>query len=266
MIAALPMYDLPELRTATDRWWAGLAAALRRAGFAAPAVLTRSPDVPGLWRHPGLLLSQSCGYPITHQFAAILQVVATPVYAAAGCEGTDYRSVLVVHTDSRARRLADLRGGICAVNARDSHSGYNGLRAAVAPLAAGRPFFRHVVVSGAHSRSLALVAAGQADLCAVDCVTHALLSRHRPAALASTRVLGYTARAPGLPFVTRRALGPEEVAGLRRALFSALADPALADARAALLLAGAEVLPEGRYRRILAMERAARRAGYPELC
>jgi hypothetical protein len=32
MIAALPMYDWPEIREATDAWWAGLARAFRREG------------------------------------------------------------------------------------------------------------------------------------------------------------------------------------------------------------------------------------------
>src|SRR6185312_8107473 len=31
-VASLPMYDLPELRAATDAWWKGLARAFRREG------------------------------------------------------------------------------------------------------------------------------------------------------------------------------------------------------------------------------------------
>ena len=33
-VASLPMYDLPELRAATDAWWRGLAQAFRREGIA----------------------------------------------------------------------------------------------------------------------------------------------------------------------------------------------------------------------------------------
>jgi hypothetical protein len=42
MIASLPMYDWPEVREATDAWWAGLARHLRDAGFEAPDRLTRA--------------------------------------------------------------------------------------------------------------------------------------------------------------------------------------------------------------------------------
>lgn len=37
--------------------------------------------------------------------------------------------------------------------------------------------------------SLALLLAGEADVMAMDCVLHALLSWHRPTALSETRVL-----------------------------------------------------------------------------
>ena len=88
MIASLPMYDLPELRTATDTWWSGMAAALRRAGIdAVPDQLTRVYNVATVWRDPNLLLSQTCGYPLVRDMAGILQPIATPIYNAPGCDG-----------------------------------------------------------------------------------------------------------------------------------------------------------------------------------
>jgi hypothetical protein len=47
MIATLPMYDWPQLRSSTDAWWAGLARHLRAAGIDAPDRLTRS-DAPDM--------------------------------------------------------------------------------------------------------------------------------------------------------------------------------------------------------------------------
>jgi len=83
MIASLPMYDLPELRTATDAWWSGMAAALRRAGIdPVPDQLTRVDSIAAVWRDPNLLLSQTCGYPLVREMADILQPVATPIYDA----------------------------------------------------------------------------------------------------------------------------------------------------------------------------------------
>jgi len=126
-------------------------------------------------------------------------------------------------------------------------------------------FFSAVEVSGAHSASLAMVASGAADVAAIDGVTHALLARHRPAALGGTRVLCRTARAPAPPFVTRAAAGVDLVLRLRAALRAALADPELSTARERLLLEGIAVLAPSAYLRIPAFARLAARQNYPAL-
>ncbi len=54
----------------------------------------------------------------------------------------------------------------------------------------------------------------------------------------------------------------DRLARLRGALFAALEDPALASAREALLIAGAEVLPETAYQRIVDLEQRAEAHGY----
>jgi len=266
VIASLPMYDLPEMRRAVDDWWRGLRGALGRAGVAAvPEVLTRNGSLEQLWLAPDLLISQTCGYPLTHALAGRVRLVATPCYGAPGCDRADYASIVLVREDHPAAGLADLRGGVCAINGRSSHSGYNALRAEIAPLAGGEAFFSRVIESGGHLASAALVARGEADVCAVDCVTHALVGRYRPAALAGTRVLTVSASAPGLPYVSRADAGADLVARLREALQRAVSDPALAAAREDLLLDDIQVLGLEEYARITAMEEAAAAAGYPEL-
>lgn len=264
MLASLPMYDLPAARSAIDAWWGGLARHMRRAGIAdVPAAVARDP-VPA-WTDPRLLFSQTCGYPLTHELAGQVEPVCTPAHAAAGCSGARYASALLVAEDSGARSLADLRGAVCAFNARDSHSGYNVLRRMVAPLAGGAPFFARVIECGSHRASITAVATGEAGLCAVDAVTHALCARHEPERLTGTRVLEYSPGAPGLPYIA----GPRVSAGtrerMRHAVHAAMVDPVLADARAELLITGAEDLPLGAYGEILTMEREARAMGYPVL-
>ena len=89
-IAALPMYEWPETRAATDAEWTRFCAFFQRAGIDAPKNIIRRnaemPAVPGgirdrdgnviaadpaslppdefdfqtLWRHPDLLLAQTC--------------------------------------------------------------------------------------------------------------------------------------------------------------------------------------------------------------
>ncbi len=54
-------------------------------------------------------------------------------------------------------------------------------------------------------------------------------------------------------------------AAVREALFDVLADPDLAEARAALGLKGARVTTPADYERMLEIERGAEAAGYPRL-
>lgn len=257
------MYDLAALRDVTDAWWRGLAGHLRAAGFAdVPDRLARDPAPD--WTDSDLLLSQTCGYPLTHRLAGRVQVLCTPCYVAPGCTGPRYSSVLVARAD--AESLADVRGGACAINARESHSGCNVLRRMLAPLAGGQPFFARVIVTGGHAASVAAVGRGEADLCAIDAVTHALLQRHAPGSLAGTRALMYSPTAPGLPYIAGPGVDGDGIERMRAAIVAALADPELAAVRAELLLDHAEVLPPEGYDEVLRMEREAVALGYPVLC
>lgn len=249
--ASLPMYDLPELRWATDALWSAIVERLAARRIAAPLALTRGPALRDLWTDPALLFSQCCGNPYVRHHRGRLRLVATPRYTAPGCDGPSYRSLLVARHDGRDRGLADFRGTVCAVNEWDSLSGWVALAAAL-PQAPDR-FFRAALVTGAHVDSLAAVAAGHADIAAIDCVTQALLQRHRPAALAGLRVIGETAAAPGLPYVTRRDADDNVVAALRDALHDALSDPALAAECDALLLDGIVILSDADYDAIPAL-------------
>lgn len=266
MIASLPMYDLPELAVATAAWWAGLRHHMMEAGVAGlPADLAHPEDRHAHWLDPDLVFSQTCGYPLTHELKGKVRLLATPRYAAKGCEAATYVSQVVVRADDPAASIADLKGRRAAYNDAASQSGYNVLRHLVAPLAKGRSFFAAVIESGAHRRSLAMVREGTADVATIDCVTFDLLSRAAPNEAEGIRVLCATARAPALPYITSLHTPPERLAQLRYGLAAACADPALAATRATLLIAGCETLPLAAYDEILVIERAARAAGYPEL-
>ena len=242
-LASLPMYDLPEIRAETAAWWRGLARHFRKQGVDEvpddPA--GTPPDPHDHWTSPDLLFSQTCGFPLVARLGGRVRVVATPSYAAPGCRGADYVSRVVVAEGAAAAGYGDLAGATLAVNSRESHSGYNVLRG----MPGGLGHFAAEVLSGSHRHSLGMVARGEADAAAIDAVTHALLADHAPAALAGTRVLCHTPAAPGLPYVTSMNTDPEP---LRAGLMEALADPALAPIREALLLSGAEVVSEETYR------------------
>lgn len=266
MLVSLPMYDFPELTAATAAWWAGLRRHFQAQGVAGlPDAVTPGVDPIGQWDGPPLIFSQTCGYPMTHALAGKVRLLATPRYSAPGCAGATYVSWIVVRRDDPAAGFADLRGRRPAFNGRDSQSGYNVLRGLAAPLAVDGRFFGPGIESGAHRKSLAMVAAGQADLAAIDCVSFALIARVAPREVAGLRVLRASAAAPSLPYVTTASTDAATVGRLQAGILAACADPALADARRALLIEGCEILPPACYDVILEMERWAVARGYPEL-
>jgi ABC-type phosphate/phosphonate transport system substrate-binding protein len=235
MRASLPMYDLPELRAATDAWWAGLAAALARRGVAGvPARLDRRTDPAEVWRAPDLLVSQCCGRDLVTHLHDIVTPVAVPCYRAEGCTPGTYRSWLAVRRDDPRRDLAAFAGATAAINYTGSHSGFVALAHTLAGAGLPERFLARGRLTGSHRASLIAVARGAADLAAVDCVTWALLARVDPGLIGAVRILAASEPAPALPYVTSARQPPE----LRPLLLAALSEAAHGPACDRLLLAG----------------------------
>jgi ABC-type phosphate/phosphonate transport system substrate-binding protein len=265
-IAALPMYDPPELQAANDALWSAIGARLGCEGVEAPERLTRGVPLGAIWSDPALLLAQTCGYPLMTALKGRVQVVATPRYGAPGCEGSHHRSAVVVRQNDPAAVLADLRGRRFALNDPASNTGMNLIRALIAPLVHGEAFFSVVTVTGGHAASAEAVANGEADVAAIDGVTFALLQRLHPGVTRRLRVLAWTETSPGLPLITGIATTAATRAALSRALADTARDPSLRETRAELLLEGFDVLPASRYEAVLELERIAIAQGYPVLC
>jgi ABC-type phosphate/phosphonate transport system substrate-binding protein len=264
--AGLFMYALPELEKPLRCWWRVLGAALNKQGLEElPSRLSVPQDPLAHWLAPNLVLSQTCGYPLTHDLRGRVTYLATPCYDAVGSAGPTYRSVFIVARDSGYEKLADLRGRRVVINDWNSQSGMNCLRAAIAPLAKRAGFFSSVELSGGHGESLAWVAERRADLAAIDGVTFALFQRHRPGLTDRLKVIGLSDPAPGLPYITGLACPPARRRQLRAGLLEAFAAPDGQAARQALLLRGCELLAPSAYQVILDMEQAARDLGYPTL-
>ncbi|AYM13624.1 hypothetical protein At1D1108_39980 [Agrobacterium tumefaciens] len=125
-IAALPMYDWPELRNETDRLWADMRTRFLAEGIDAPKGLTRRngdmPAVPGgirgkdgaiiaadpatldpdaldlavLWRHPALLISGTCWGPMEFGLQDHVQVIGQSDYnGIKGGAGEFYSSAII---------------------------------------------------------------------------------------------------------------------------------------------------------------------------
>jgi ABC-type phosphate/phosphonate transport system substrate-binding protein len=203
------------------------------------------------------------GYPFVKRLRGQVRLVATPIYDRPGCVGALGGSFIVVRADEPAKSVADVAGRRAAINYPTSNSGYNLLRATVAPYAAGRPFFSHVVETGGHGASIAAVVTGAADLAAIDCVTWGNVERYAPERVSGLCVLAETPKTPGLPLITRAAASDAEVAALRQALDRAVADPALREACATLGLRGFAALTDDDYEVVADLEREAIALGYP---
>ena len=266
-IAALAMYDAPAaVAAANDALWAGLRDRLRAAGLAGvPEQLDRTRGYAAPWLDPRLLLAQTCGFPYVRHLRGRVRLVATPVYGFPGGTGAERRSVVVVAADAPFAGVADLHGTRAAINDPGSNSGANLLAALVAPLAREGRFFSSVTVTGGHRESLAAVAAGRADVAAIDSVTFGLLVWHAPEEVTGVRVLAETPGGPGLPLITRGDASDEEVAVLRGALGDVVADPGLAEARETLGLVGFEVLGDAAYDVLARYADEAAARGYREL-
>ena len=264
-LVCLPWYDLAETRSAMDRLWHQIAIALRALGAeGVPEVLDCRADYESQWQRHDLLLGQACGYDVYCANDHDLQVVGVPVYLMPGCEGTRYRSFVIVREGAEYAGIEDLRGARCVINSPRSHSGMNVLQALVAPLAEQGRFFGDVQISGAHERSLERIRLGEADVAAIDCITYGLLQRHRPEALARTRIVHRTQALTAPPYVTSSNTSPELVSMLLRAIASGIA--ALSDAdRSDLGLAGVEAASLDDYEGIGRLADDALRASYCEL-
>lgn len=232
-VAALPMYDRPELADETDALWAALREAIRDAGIDAPDRLERRRSHRLVWAAPELVLAQTCGLPYVSALHHRVGLVGAPSYRIEGCPPGHYRSALIVGREVRADHLGALLGCRAAINARDSQSGYAALMEAVAPHAANGQFFGQVVLTGAHLASIEAVASGRADIAAIDAVTWALALR-RDRAAQSVRLFGWTEPTPGLPYITARR---REIPALAAAVATAVAGLPAA-VREALLIDG----------------------------
>jgi len=261
-LASLGMYDHPAQRAANDALWDWIAARLVAAGVPdVPTGLERGRAPHELCPDPRLLFGQACGYPFARFHKGHLRVLAVPRYGAPHCEGTRHCSVIVARAGDAREELEAFRGAVAAINEPASNTGTNLLRHTVAEQCAPGPFFSGMVRTGDHVGSMRAVAAGEADLAAIDAVTFAAAGASYPGLPEALKVIAVSHKVPALPFVTARTV-PEAVAVvLQEALLAAMAEPALTEARKALFLLGAEPIDAAAYDEVLELERIADAAG-----
>lgn len=272
-IAALPQYDWPETQAGTDMEWERFRSFFRRAGIDAPETIVRRnadmPPVPGgirdesgaviapdpatlppdeldrdtLWRHPDLLLAQTCWGPMELGLAEHVRVVGQPSYNGfEGGRGTMYSSAIIMRVSpnppwaeaaarekvahaTRSSLPGPVRKGIdkpapddglpdLPINLlRGQRFAYNSLDSMSGIIAPSRDLegvgesldalFSERIETGAHRASIIAVAEGRADVCSIDCRSWHMAERHEPKAEA-VQVVGWTGLRKGLPMITSR--------------------------------------------------------------
>ncbi|HTV67548.1 MAG TPA: PhnD/SsuA/transferrin family substrate-binding protein [Rhizobiaceae bacterium] len=233
-IAALQMYDWPEIRSDTDAAWASMRDRLRVVGVDAPDALTRDIDMHDVWLGPNLLIAQTCWGPMELGLRDKVQLVGQPSYEGIeGGEGPLYSSAVIMRRSASAPEvrtktahgaegsfslpLNQFRGQRFAFNTKDSMSGMLAITRDLAAMGESLAIFSERIETGAHRASIAAVAEGRADVATIDCRSWDLAKRLEPAA-ADVKVVGWTALRKGLPFITAKATPNETVVKMRKAL------------------------------------------------
>lgn len=205
------MYDWPEVGWAIDRLWSSIRQRLADVGVEAPERLTRQAGVDDLWSDRSTVLDQVCSLNPVREGAGTVVPLGTFEYVApAGlpaCAPGDYYSVIVCRTSDPRRGGGDLtafRDAPIAANGTDSQSGYWSLGHHVGHLLADGPLFGRCAFTGSHRASIRDVAAGSADLAAIDVHSWRLAVEHEPAAN-ELAVVDATSPTPGVACVTSTA-------------------------------------------------------------
>ncbi|MCR8723070.1 phosphate/phosphite/phosphonate ABC transporter substrate-binding protein [Frigidibacter sp. ROC022] len=238
-IAALPMYDWPDLTAAHDSLWTLIRDGLSAEGIAAPQTLDRGIGLWEAWDSPDLLLGQTCGMPYRTRLHGRITLVGTLDYGIEGAPPGFYRSVLVTRRGD-STDFAGYRDRSLAFNGQDSQSGW----AAPQNHAAEHGFrFTHTLHTGAHRASARAVAEGRADIAAIDAVTWRILARALPEVVGALQVIGSTAPTPGLPLITAQGRDPAPLAAATAAAVERLAP----EHRQQLGLCGFAMVPASAY-------------------
>lgn len=130
---------------------------------------------------------------------APLNVLVAPMFA--GTNEPIYTSHLIVPKESSAQSLDDLQGKTHAINEFTSWSGNHLMRAQLFKLGLPADFFSEIIVSGAHSKSVRMVAEGRADSAAIDHGVFDYVSDMFPEVFEQVRIIGQIGPSPAPPFV-----------------------------------------------------------------
>ncbi len=198
MIANLMMYRRPQLVEAHAQYWSLIRQHLAAAGTDSPQTLSQDAEEFFVWKHPDLVLSQTCGMPYRTWLQGKVQLVGTPDYGLDGCPAGYYRSAILVRADDARTQISEFKDATFAYNQTFSQSGYAAPFRHVKPLGF---WFENRLHVEQHLESARAVAKGRADIASLDAVTWRNIETYEEFAT-ELRVLEWTKPTPGLPLIT----------------------------------------------------------------
>ena len=239
MASSYLMYTLPQIQSSINDWWQYIVRQLNSHEINYDqALINKEIDLYRHWLDPELFFSQTCGYPLTTVLTNRVKLIGTPVYNSNYSQQANYCSLFLVRSTDDCDSIEDYAGKKFTFNGIDSQSGFNAVKTYLIEQQLNVPFFGDNIESGKHLNSIAKVAEGEADICAVDCVTYSLIQRHLPQLLHSVRVLTTTKFTPGLPFITSVNTSDEVIQAIYDAIQHACKDDSLCKVNSDLLIKG----------------------------
>jgi ABC-type phosphate/phosphonate transport system substrate-binding protein len=222
------MYDWPEVSSRWNSLWKLVRAELSSRGIDAAETLARVADHEAQWTDPDLVIGQTCGWPFVSALKESVVPFARFDFGLGGRPG-DYHSVFITNDDASPHELLGDPAATIAINAYNSQSGFRALSELAghpARLSASR-----FLVTGGHRNSIREVAAGRAQLAAIDAQSWKLALAHEPAA-AQVKIASRSSDVPGLPLITAPAFAA--ITGDLFAAMDAALDQLSGEDRAAL--------------------------------
>lgn len=244
LIANARMYSVAP--AASTAWRTLLQWVIDRARVDAQVIDYPAPQpLPALWKRHDLAAVFMCGYPFSHATPQPI-ALAAPVPSPSACGNRPvYWTCIVAREDSGLRTLRDTLPRRMAYTTTDSQSGYQAMRALVA--SEPHPFSSMIGPLVTPRRVVEAVLSGDADAGPVDSYALDLLRLHEPALVAPLRVVATTPPTPIPLLVASRSTPPDAVLRLRDALAQVGDEPALANAREAVLLRRFELVEATAY-------------------
>jgi len=207
MIASLMMYQRLQLVNAHFRYWALIRSALAKKGIDSPNELSQDAEEFYVWRHPNLVLSQTCGMPYRTWLHKDVHLVGTPDYGLDGCKPGYYKSAIIVRADDSRKSIDEFENAVFAYNQTMSQSGYTAAYWHVKP---HEFWFKKTCHSGQHLLSARMVANANADITSLDAVSWRNIKKYEAFAK-KLRVLDWTEPTPGLPLITSKSINAVDV-------------------------------------------------------